>query len=439
MTLIGEGADDAGGVFDEIMGEMVREIQQKLMCGLLIPTPNSIAETGNNRDAFLLNPKATTAEQSEQLKFLGILFGVAMRTRKPIEIELAPIMWKLLAGCQVTIEDLQQVDSCYVSILNNLLALDESVVNEENFKDLMPFNFNECQSANGESVSLTSKKNGTSHWVYVNLNTRDKYVAKVLSYRLNEFSLQIEKVREGMGCIVPLPIISLMTHTALEEYICGSKTVNVEALRKFVKYRGCDEETQVIVWFWNILESFEDEQKILFLRFVSGRSRLPANVNEMSQRFIIYFANDKTDALPTAQTCFFQIRLPGYSSQEVMKNKLLYAIKNCQTIDMDNHMLNRDPMRRVLRAAAMSNAFFNLEVNNANIFEQFPMPSIVDPSTPLSVPSPRAINVSSDTEEDVVVGSEQQSAELFNPSDQEPTSTARLRRTFHYQTLPSGD
>lgn len=47
------------------------------------------------------------------------------------------------------------------------------------------------------------------------------------------------------------------------------------------------------------------------------------------------------DALPTSQTCFFQIRLPDYTSQEVLAEKLRYAIKHCRSIDMDNYMLRR--------------------------------------------------------------------------------------------------
>lgn len=39
--------------------------------------------------------------------------------------------------------------------------------------------------------------------------------------------------------------------------------------------------------------------------------------------------------LPEAHTCFFTIDLPRYSSFENLKNKLLYAITNCQAIDTD--------------------------------------------------------------------------------------------------------
>lgn len=48
------------------------------------------------------------------------------------------------------------------------------------------------------------------------------------------------------------------------------------------------------------------------------------------------------DSLPTSQTCFFQLRLPPYSSQPVMAERLRYAINNCRSIDMDNYMLSRN-------------------------------------------------------------------------------------------------
>lgn len=58
--------------------------------------------------------------------------------------------------------------------------------------------------------------------------------------------------------------------------------------------------------------------------------------------FQIIKVEDKIDGLPTAQTCFFQLRLTDYSSQAVFEEKLKYAINNCRTIDMDNYMLFRN-------------------------------------------------------------------------------------------------
>ena len=55
---------------------------------------------------FVFNPECT---DYDKYKFLGILFGVAMRTKKPLDLFLAPPMWKLVAGMKLTVEDLEEV------------------------------------------------------------------------------------------------------------------------------------------------------------------------------------------------------------------------------------------------------------------------------------------------------------------------------------------
>ena len=54
------------------------------------------------------------------------------------------------------------------------------------------------------------------------------------------------------------------------------------------RYRdGTSQEDSVVQWLWQTLESFTVEERVLFLRFVSGRSRLPTRVSEIPQRFQI--------------------------------------------------------------------------------------------------------------------------------------------------------
>ncbi len=76
---------------------------------LFIPTPNATNKCGFNTDRFVVNPKITVAKDYKYLKFLGILFGVAMRTKKPLDLHLAQPMWKLLAGMNLTTDDLEEV------------------------------------------------------------------------------------------------------------------------------------------------------------------------------------------------------------------------------------------------------------------------------------------------------------------------------------------
>lgn len=56
----------------------------------------------------------------------------------------------------------------------------------------------------------------------------------------------------------------------------------------WVRYRELDENHQMVKWLWAILEGFTNTERVLFMRFVSGRSRLPANMADLSQRFQVW-------------------------------------------------------------------------------------------------------------------------------------------------------
>lgn len=70
MKLVGEGADDAGGVFDDTITEMCEELLNGSV-PLLIQTPNAVNETGYNQDKYLLNPMLNQRNHLLWFKFLG--------------------------------------------------------------------------------------------------------------------------------------------------------------------------------------------------------------------------------------------------------------------------------------------------------------------------------------------------------------------------------
>lgn len=102
-----------------------------------------------------------------------------------------------------------------------------------------------------------------------------------------------------MSWIVPVPLLSLLTARQLEQLVCGLPEISVEVLKKVVRYREVDEQQQLVQWFWQTLEEFSNEERMLFMRFVSGRSRLPANTADISQRFQIM----KVDRVSAGRAC----------------------------------------------------------------------------------------------------------------------------------------
>ncbi|XP_034385564.1 probable E3 ubiquitin-protein ligase HERC1 isoform X2 [Cyclopterus lumpus] len=337
VKLVGEGADDAGGVFDDTITEMCQELETGVV-DLLIPAPNATAEVGYNRDRFLFNPSSCLDEHMLQFRFLGILMGVAIRTKKPLDLHLAPLVWKQLCCIPLVLEDLEEVDLLYVQTLKSILHIEDGGITEENFHEMIPLDSFVGQSADGKMVPIIPGGNS----IPLSFSNRKEYVERAIEYRLHEIDRQVAAVREGMSWIVPVPLLSLLTAKQLEQMVCGMPEICCDVLKKVVRYREVDEQHSLVQWFWQTLEEFSNEERVLFMRFVSGRSRLPANTADISQRFQIMKVDRPYDSLPTSQTCFFQLRLPPYSSQAVMAERLRYAINNCRSIDMDNYMLSRN-------------------------------------------------------------------------------------------------
>ncbi|XP_028317880.1 probable E3 ubiquitin-protein ligase HERC1 [Gouania willdenowi] len=340
VKLVGEGADDAGGVFDDTITEMCQELQSGVV-DLLIHTPNSFADVGSNTDRFLLNPAARSDDHMVQFRFLGVLMAVAIRTKKPLDLHLAPLVWKQLCSMPLGGPDLEEVDLLTYRNLQGILHLENSGITEDNFHVMIPLDSFVAHSAEGRLVPIVPGGQN----IPLSFANRTEYVERALNYRLHEMDSQVAAVREGMSTIIPVPLLSLLTARQLEQLVCGLPEVSVEMLKKVVRYRDITESHQLVGWFWQSLEEFTNEERVLFLRFVSGRSRLPSNPADIAQKFQIIKVDRPINGLPTAQTCFFLLRLPPYTSQAVLAERLRYSIHNCPSIDMDNYMLthNTDP------------------------------------------------------------------------------------------------
>ena len=120
--------------------------------------------------------------------------------------------------------------------------------------------------------------------------------------------------------------------------------VDVARLRATTDYSGGTRAgDEHVKWLWLVLaEDFTPEERVAFLRFVSGRSRLPPSDAEVKRQHNhlqiqpLAVPGGAVDRyLPVAHTCFFQLDLPAYGSRAVLREKLRYAIKHGMSIDTD--------------------------------------------------------------------------------------------------------
>jgi hypothetical protein len=155
--------------------------------------------------------------------------------------------------------------------------------------------------------------------------------------RLNEANKQIKAIKAGIGMVFPQFLMKLYTWKELEYKVCGKPSIDPHHLRAISKYNGCTEDDETCKRFWRVLENFSDEEKSLYLKFVWGRSRLPLVDEKFGDKHTIKLISPPNcdQSLPIAHTCFFAIDVPRYSTEEIMRDKFLYAIKFCQAIDTD--------------------------------------------------------------------------------------------------------
>lgn len=96
-------------------------------------------------------------------------------------------------------------------------------------------------------------------------------------------------------------------------------------MKKYTQYIGYPKDHILMVWFWEILEEFDENMKANFLFFLSGSFSVPFGGFKDFALKIERIPNNK-EALPVAHTCFNQLDLPIYDSKEIMKEKLLIAL-----------------------------------------------------------------------------------------------------------------
>ena len=89
-------------------------------------------------------------------------------------------------------------------------------------------------------------------------------------------------------------------------------------------YVGWTEEHEVVQRFWRVMGGLSNKDRSLFIRFAWGRSRLP-NLT-WPRPFKLNYSSAGDEMLPIAHTCFFQLDLPQYSSDTIMRERLLVAI-----------------------------------------------------------------------------------------------------------------
>ena len=142
---------------------------------------------------------------------------------------------------------------------------------------------------------------------------------------------QSEAFKQGLHEIIDPRWLAMFNEAELQVLISGAPTaIDVEDLKKWCKYQGgftgLDKTTKM---FFRVVASLDAREQALLLRFVTSCQRPPPlGFEHLNPRFTLQRIGVSSDdeKLPSAATCFNTLKLPTYSSEKVMKQKLLVSI-----------------------------------------------------------------------------------------------------------------
>lgn len=322
---VGEGVIDQGGGFRDSLCDLAEELcpsdsQRNSALPYFIRCPNRFS-TSKSQDTFIVNPGC---EDLEALEWLGKLIGACIRTRELLDLPLTEYTWKRILGQRVTWQDYATVDRETVKFFNRLSKCGD----KETFDCLMTGHRRTFQSTltDGRVVDLCPQMAIRE----VTLENVSEFVDLTINTLIHESDAPTKALRDGVLQVVPAWVLQLLTWQELEMRVCGSPKITVAELKLSAHYEDLDATEQRVEFLWEALERFSNEERSRFLRFVSGRKRLPTPI------FLCAEKSDKsTDALPESSTCSNTLFLPDYSSSKICEEKLRYAVQHCQAIDTD--------------------------------------------------------------------------------------------------------
>jgi len=333
----GELVQGEGGPYRQFFTDVSKELRDSTCLPLLIPCPNAQGKVGEGRDKYVLNPSARSKLHLRMFRFLGQLMGMSIRTGALLTLDLPSYVWKPLVGAPITINDLRAIDSHFNAAVRFL--------EECNEKDFSRVFLKFVVRLSDQSMHIL-KKDGDQ--IDVTFENKLEFIQLVEKARLNESKLQIKAIRRGLTDVVPVALLSLLKWQDLEWRVCGKPMIDIKLLKRHTVYNSVSPNAPHIIYFWQVLEEFSQEERRAFVRFVWGQERLPANDQEFERtatRMLIKPFTGTVDpdhAFPRADTCFFNLFLPEYSSPEILRKKLLLACNldadsmNADTVPTDD-------------------------------------------------------------------------------------------------------
>lgn len=160
-----------------------------------------------------------------------------------------------------------------------------------------------------------------------------EFIERVANHLLvRQLRAQSEAFKRGLAELVDLEHLAMFNEAELQVLVSGDShaSMDVSDLQKHCRLAGgFTSYDRTVQRFWRVVASLDAREQALLLRFVTSCPRPPPlGFEHLHPPFCLQRIPVSSDdeKLPSAATCFNTLKLPTYSSEKVMKTKLLLSI-----------------------------------------------------------------------------------------------------------------
>eukprot|EP00802_Teleaulax_amphioxeia_P006958 Tamp_06964.p1 GENE.Tamp_06964~~Tamp_06964.p1 ORF type:complete len:845 (-),score=150.88 Tamp_06964:64-2436(-) len=334
VTFDGEDGSDFGGVRREwyhlITLEMVKEelglfelVSEDTYAYQLAPHLSSTEAQVGAQSVV----KGDLAEKVRQIGLVGKILAKCIVDQQLSSSSFSSAVYKKLLLKPFTVEDLVDVDS---EMHQSLEWIMDCNADEE---DLGMYMCVDSTDKDGRPITIDLVQGGRDK--EVTEANKTEFVDRMLHWRLvDRVAVQMDALVAGFHSVLPLEYLEPFDEHELELLLCGSTIVDVNDWRANTLYKsGYSADSEVIGWFWDLVNKMKNEERLSLLQFVTGTSALPARGfahlmgSDGNRRFSILRVSD-VHRLPQAHTCFNELVLPEYETREDFESKLLQSLSH---------------------------------------------------------------------------------------------------------------
>ncbi|CAG5128805.1 unnamed protein product, partial [Candidula unifasciata] len=291
-----------------------------------------------------------------KFKFLGKFMAKALMDSRMLDLPLSLIFYKWILGQEnsLTSSDLFHVDRVLARSFQQLenivhqkkrICSDRSLTEEGRKQALSNLNMDGCSLEDldlyfvlpgAENIELCKGGRDTQ----VTVDNLEEYLQLVLQWSLVEgISRQFDAFREGFETLFPLTTLQCFYPEELEQLFCGN-SADVWDVRMLIDCcrpdHGYTHDSQAVKFLFEVLSNYTNSEQRDFLQFVTGSPRLPVGgFRSLNPPLTIVRkqpeGSDEPDSyLPSVMTCVNYLKLPDYSSIEIMRERLRTATREGQ-------------------------------------------------------------------------------------------------------------